>query len=112
MKKSIVVGNWKMNKTPNEGVLFVNNVKRALSDLSSASVVFSPPFTGLVDINVEPPFFLSAQNCHWEESGAYTGEISLPILKKCGVELVILGHSERRTNFGETDEMVNKIIFF
>lgn len=110
MLEKVVAGNWKMNKTPKEGVLFVNDVKKALSDISSTSVVFSPPFTGLVEINVEPPFYLSAQNCHWEESGAYTGEISLPILKKCGVEVVILGHSERRTNFGETDDMVNKKI--
>jgi len=77
-------------------------------EIKNVSVIFSPPFTGLFEINVTPPFYTAAQNCHWETSGAYTGEISLSMIKECGAKYVIVGHSERRQLFGESDEWVNK----
>jgi len=109
MKKiPIVAGNWKMNKLPSEGMSFVDEVTKLVLDIRSVSVIFAPPFTGLFEMNVEPPFHAAAQNCHWEESGAFTGEISIPMIKDCGVHYVIVGHSERRHVFGETNEWVNK----
>ena len=109
MKKiPIVAGNWKMNKLPSEGMSFVDEVTKLVLDIRSVSVIFAPPFTGLFEMNVEPPFHAAAQNCHWEESGAFTGEISIPMIKDCGVNYVIVGHSERRHVFGETNEWVNK----
>jgi len=107
-KMPIVAGNWKMNKLPSEGMSFVDEVTKLVLDIRSVSVIFAPPFTGLFEMNVEPPFHAAAQNCHWEESGAFTGEISIPMIKDCGVHYVIVGHSERRHVFGETNEWVNK----
>ena len=107
-KMPIVAGNWKMNKLPSEGMSFVDEVTKLVLDIRSVSVIFAPPFTGLFEMNVEPPFHAAAQNCHWEESGAFTGEISIPMIKDCGVNYVIVGHSERRHVFGETNEWVNK----
>ena len=107
MKKTpIVAGNWKMNKTASETVTFINDVQKTLQDIESVSVIISPPFTSLFNTDVLPPFHIAAQNCHWENSGAFTGEISPLMLKDCGVEFVIIGHSERRHIFGETDEMI------
>ena len=107
MKKiPIVAGNWKMNKTASETMTFIDNVQKTLENSESVSVIFAPPFTGLFNTDVLPPFHIAAQNCHWESSGAYTGEISPLMLKDCGVEFVILGHSERRHIFGETDEWI------
>tara|TARA_Y100001934_G_C12375541_1_gene788966 strand:+ start:3714 stop:4472 length:759 start_codon:yes stop_codon:yes gene_type:complete len=107
-KKPIVAGNWKMNKTPRDGLSFIADTQNLLLDIKNVSVIFSPPFTGLFEINVTPPFYTAAQNCHWETSGAYTGEISLSMIKECGAKYVIVGHSERRQLFGESDEWVNK----
>ena len=107
MKKTpIVVGNWKMNKMASETMTFIDNVQKTLKNRESVSVIFAPPFTGLFNTDVLPPFHIAAQNCHWENSGAFTGEISPLMLKDCGVEFVILGHSERRQIFGETDEWI------
>jgi len=111
MKKiPIVAGNWKMNKLPSEGMSFVDEVTKLVLDIRSVSVIFAPPFTGLFEMNVEPPFYTAAQNCHWEETGAFTGEISIPMIKDCGASHVIVGHSERRHVFGETNEWINKKI--
>ena len=106
-KMPIVAGNWKMNKLPSEVISFVDEVTKLVLDIRSVSVIFAPPFTGLFEMNVKPPFYAAAQNCHWEESGAFTGEISIPMIKDCGVDYVIVGHSERRHVFGETDEWIN-----
>ena len=109
MKKvPIIAGNWKMNKLPSEGRLFINEVTNLVLDIKSVSVIFAPPFTGLFEVQVKSPFHIAAQNCHWEDSGALTGEISVSMVKDCGVEYVIVGHSERRHIFGETNEWVNK----
>ena len=109
MKKvPIIAGNWKMNKLPSEGRSFINEVVNLVLDIKSVSVIFAPPFTGLFEVQVKSPFHIAAQNCHWEDSGALTGEISVSMIKDCGVEYVIVGHSERRHIFGEKNEWVNK----
>ncbi len=108
--KPIVAGNWKMNKTPSEGLIFVNTLNNLLLDIKNVSVIFAPPFTGLFNMDINPPLFSAAQNCHWEYSGAYTGEISLSMIKDCGAKYVIVGHSERRRIFNESDEMINNKI--
>ena len=104
----IVAGNWKMHKTPKDGHSFVEKTTNLLLEINHVSVIFAPPFTGLFDIDVNPPFYLAAQNCHWEEQGAYTGEISVAMIRDCSAEYVILGHSERRHVFGETDNWINR----
>ena len=111
MKKTpIVAGNWKMNKLPSEGASYINEINRLVKDIKAVEVIYAPPFTGLFDLKVKPPFHIAAQNCHWEDCGALTGEISLTMIKDCGAEYVILGHSERRHIFNETDEWVNNKI--
>ena len=107
-KKPIIAGNWKMNKIPTEGGSFVDRTVNLLLDIKHVSVIFAPPFTGLFDMDVKPPFYSAAQNCHWEDSGAFTGEISVSMIRDCGAEYVILGHSERRHVFGESDDWVNR----
>ena len=104
----IVARNWKMHKTPSEGASFIELTKNLLLDIEHVSVIFAPPFTGLFDLNVKPPFYSAAQNCHWEQTGAFTGEISVSMIRDCGAEYVILGHSERRHVFGESDDWVNR----
>ena len=104
----IVAGNWKMHKTPSVGASFIELTKNLLLDIEHVSVIFAPPFTGLFDLNVKPPFYSAAQNCHWEQKGAFTGEISVSMIRDCGAEFVIIGHSERRHVFGESDEWINR----
>ena len=106
--KPIIAGNWKMHKSPSEGKTFISSIKNLLLDLKHVSVIFAPPFTGLFDMDVMPPFYSAAQNCHWEEKGAFTGEISVSMIQDCGAEYVILGHSERRHVFSESDNWINK----
>ena len=102
----IVVGNWKMNKLPKEGSSFVEESVNLLLDVERVQVIFCPPFTGLLGMNLEYPFSLGSQNCHWEGQGAFTGEISTRMLKDCGVSYVIVGHSERRQIFFETNDWI------
>mgnify|MGYP001994345143 FL=1 len=102
----IVVGNWKMNKLPKEGSSFVEESVNLLLDVERVQVIFCPPFTGLLGMNLEHPFSLGSQNCHWEGQGSFTGEISTRMLKDCGVSYVIVGHSERRQIFFETNDWI------
>jgi triosephosphate isomerase (TIM) len=112
MRKKIIAANWKMNMTLGETEAFFEKFLRELGDDRKVEVVIVPPFTALAktsellrDVqNVK----LGAQNMHWEKPGAFTGEISSEMLRELLVHYVVLGHSERRTLFGETDEIVNK----
>ncbi|WP_130807518.1 triose-phosphate isomerase [Senegalia massiliensis] len=110
MRKPIIAGNWKMNKTISEGVDFVKQIKH-LGDNTDVEVVVCVPFVSLESIKKElkgSNVKLGSQNIHWEENGAYTGEISPLMLKEIGIDYAIIGHSERRQYFGDTDETVNK----
>ena len=102
-----------MNKTVGEAVDLVREVKKAISGLKEVEVAVAPPFTALYAVRGEvegSPIRLAAQNLYWEEKGAFTGEISPLMLKEVGCDYVIIGHSERRQYFGETDETVNRRI--
>lgn len=112
MRKRIVAGNWKMNKTPSEAIELVNLLKDK-ADSKEVDVVFCVPFVNLIPVKEAlkgTGIKVGAQNLHFENSGAYTGEISAPMLKEIGVDYVVIGHSERRAYFAETDETVNKKI--
>ena len=111
MIKSIVAGNWKMNKTPQNGKLFISEVLSNLNEIINVDIIFCPPFTGLYNLDISPPYYLGAQNCYFKDSGAYTGEISLNMLLECNVEYVIIGHSERRHIFNEDNDSINKKVF-
>lgn len=107
----IIAGNWKMNKTVREAVALVRELKAQVADVNNVEIVVCPPFTALSAVAEEikgTNIILGAQNCHWEEKGAYTGEISAPMLAEMGCRYVIIGHSERRQYFGETDELINR----
>ena len=110
MRTKIVAGNWKMNKTASEAAALIEGIKKEVAGVTKVDVVVCPPFTDLKNAaaacagsNVK----LGAQNVHWEASGAFTGEISAAMLKDLGVTYVIIGHSERRQYFGETDATVH-----
>jgi triosephosphate isomerase len=112
MRKKIIAANWKMNMTQAESARFVESFLRDAGDINDVDVVIIPPFTAIAKVsealgkahNIK----VGAQNMFWEKSGAFTGEISAPLLRDLFVHYVVLGHSERRTLFGETDEMVNR----
>lgn len=113
-RRDLIVGNWKMNANHLEAIQMVQKLSYRLerSDTERVEVVVAPPFTSLRSVQTvieadRLPIGLGAQHCDWRESGAYTGEISAPMLAKLGVGWVITGHSERRAHFGETDETVN-----
>lgn len=111
MRKAVIAGNWKMFKTTKEAVALVSELRKNLRPLNDREFIVAPPFTALSFVALElsdSAIKLSAQNCFWEMEGAYTGEISPLMLKDVGCSYVIIGHSERRQYFGETDETVNK----
>jgi triosephosphate isomerase len=110
MRRPIIAGNWKMNKTPEEAAAMVKELAPLVKD-SKAEVVICAPFIALQAVKEAAAgtnIKVGAQNMHWEESGAYTGEVSPTMLNAIGMEYVIIGHSERREYFAETDETVNK----
>lgn len=112
MRKKVIAGNWKMNMLPNEAINFIQELEPMVKDTEN-EVIICAPYTDLFytilnaqNTNIK----IGAQNMHFEEKGAYTGEVSGRMLKSIGVEYVIIGHSERRQYFAETDETVNKKI--
>lgn len=112
-RKWIVAGNWKMHKTLEEARILAKDIVERTRKINGGEVVLAPPFTALKEVNevIEGSGVkLAAQNCHFEEKGAYTGEISPFMLKDVGCTYVILGHSERRKLFQETDEVINRKI--
>jgi triosephosphate isomerase len=111
MRTPIVAGNWKMNKTVAEAVALVEGMKGELSAVKGVDVVLCPPFTALQAVGkavAGTSIGLGAQNMHAEKSGAFTGEVAVDMIRELGCRYVILGHSERRAYFHETDEIVNK----
>ena len=110
MKEPVVAANWKMYKTIEESVNFVEKLKKKPLDWDEVHIILCAPYTSLFEMgnSLRGDSFVSlgAQNLYWEQEGAFTGEISVGMLKACGVEWVIVGHSERRTRFGESDEDV------
>lgn len=107
----LIAGNWKMHKTVSQSVALVNELKKSCADVTGREILVCPPTPSLALVNEilrETNVKLGAQNLHWEAEGAFTGEISGAMLKDAGCEYVIVGHSERRQYFGETDDSVNK----
>ena len=110
-RRILIAGNWKMNKTATEAAALVTEIKRDVFDVDNVDILVCPPFTALAvvgDVVRDSNVSLGAQNMYFEDKGAYTGEISTAMLKDCGCTHVIIGHSERRTIFNESDETINK----
>lgn len=113
MRRKVIAGNWKMNKDLQQSQKLVSEILNGLGKDNKADVIVCPPFTSLNEVSSllkGTQIKLGAQNMYYEESGAYTGEVSADMLKSVGCEFVILGHSERRVIFNEPDELINKKI--
>ena len=111
MRTPIIVGNWKLNKTISEAVALVAVLRSLVADVTDVEIVVAPVFTGLsavAEALADGNIRLAAQDVFWEDSGAFTGEVSPGLLKDVGCDYVIIGHSERRQYFGETNENVNR----
>jgi triosephosphate isomerase len=113
MRKKIIAGNWKMNKTGAEAASFARDLKIKTLNINKTEIIVCPPFTALAPVYEmlkESRIKMGAQNVHWEPDGAYTGEVSAEMIEEAGCKYVIIGHSERRQYFGETNQSVNKKI--
>ena len=110
LRKAVIAGNWKMNMTPSEAEALINELIPCVENKNGCDIVICVPFVDLhtaVTLTKGTNINVGAQNVHFKKNGAYTGEISADMLKECGAEYVVIGHSERRQYFGETDETVN-----
>ncbi|MCF7873751.1 MAG: triose-phosphate isomerase [Candidatus Omnitrophica bacterium] len=113
MRKPFIAGNWKMNKIATEAADLVSKLKENVGSFKDADILICPPYTSLLaaqEAIKDSVIELGAQNMHWEANGAFTGEVSAAMLKDIGVKFVIIGHSERRKYFSETNQQVNKKI--
>ena len=111
MRTPLIAGNWKMFKTVHEAVVFVKELRGLVKDVADVNIVVAPPFTALhaaADAARNSNIAVAAQDMHWEREGALTGEVSAAMIKEAGADYVIIGHSERRRLFGETDAIVNR----
>jgi triosephosphate isomerase len=111
MRIPFIAGNWKMYKTVREAVTFVNELRSAVHSITDVTIVVGPPFTALHPVAQavrDTNIAVAAQNLYWEREGAFTGEVSPGMIKEAGAEYAIVGHSERRRLFGETDAIVNR----
>ncbi len=110
MRPPFIAGNWKMFKTVHESVVHVKELRSLVRDLRGVDIVVAPPTTALhavAEAARNSNVAVAGQNCHWERAGAFTGEVSAEMVREAGAEYVVLGHSERRTLFGDTDQSVN-----
>ena len=111
MRTPFIAGNWKMFKSVQEATFYAKELRSLVKDIHDVRIVIAPPYTAihaLAEAARNSTILVSAQNMFWEREGAFTGEISAPMIKEAGAEYVIIGHSERRTLFGETDVTVNR----
>ena len=111
MRIPLIAGNWKMFKTVADTVRYVKEFRSLVKDIDDVEIVLAPPFPALhaaAEAARNSNIAIAAQDLHWEREGAFTGEVSAPMIRETGAELVIIGHSERRTLFGETDATVNR----
>ena len=111
MRIPFIAGNWKMFKTVHEAVVFVKELRNAVKDVNGVEIVVAPPFTAVhaaAEAARNTNIGVAAQDLYWEKEGAFTGEVSPVMVKEAGAEYVIIGHSERRRLFGETDAIVNR----
>lgn len=109
MRKPIIVGNWKMNKTIAETKEFIEAIDPYIEGIETCQYGIGTPYTDLYTaVNLSKNLIIGAENCHFEDNGAYTGEVAIPMLKEIGIKACIIGHSERRQMFNESDEAVNK----
>jgi triosephosphate isomerase len=113
MRTPVIAGNWKMFKTTREAVVFVKELRVLVKDVNGVDIIVAPAFVAVQPVAEalrSSNIAVAAQNVHWEREGAFTGEVSAPMIKDAGAEYVIVGHSERRRLFGETDATVNRKI--
>jgi triosephosphate isomerase len=111
MRTPLIAGNWKMFKTVQEAVVYAKEFRSFVKDLEGVDIVVAPPFTALYPVAEAlrtSVIAVAAQNLHWEKEGAFTGEVSAAMVREAGAEYVLIGHSERRQYFGETDKTVNR----
>ena len=111
MRTPLIAGNWKMFKTVQEAVVFVKELRGMVKDITDVEIIVGPPFTALhavAEAARNSNIAVAAQNVYWEREGAFTGEVSAAMVKEAGAEYVIIGHSERRRLFGETDANINR----
>ena len=110
MRRTVIAGNWKMNMTPSEARAFISELAPMVKGMDACDIVLCVPYIDIapaVEAAKGTNIHIGAENVHFAESGAYTGEVSVKMLKEIGTEYVVIGHSERRQYFGETDETVN-----